>query len=91
MEKKKVTLESLAKTVGSIVKSIDSLAVMTKHGFDELRDSLRAEFRGEIGKLRTEVKAGFTETNEHLSYHQTDLDSLTHRVKRLEKFTGIDK
>jgi len=67
--------------------TLDDLAAMMKRGFDELRK----EFLGETGLLRKDIRAGFVETNEHLSYHQTDIDNLTHRVKRLEKFTGIDK
>jgi ribosomal protein L29 len=91
MAKKKTTLETLAKT-------IDALAAMTKRSFDDLRSELREEIgftrkelKTDIAKLRAETKAGFAETNERLGYHRADIDNLTHRVKRLEKFTGIDK
>jgi hypothetical protein len=84
---KKATLESLAKTVNSLIKTVDSLAVMTKRGFDELRE----EVVGARTELRTEMRAGFTEVNERLDVHGDELDNANRRVKRLEKFTGIDK
>ena len=80
MAKKNITLTSVA-------KSIDSLAAMVLRGFE----ASRAETKDEFTKLRKEMHQEFGDAQERFRSHRSDIDTLSHRVKRLEKFTGIDK
>jgi len=80
MVKKKITLEVLA--------------AMVKQGLDELREEIgftRKELKNDIAKMDERMKHEFVEVQKRFGFHRGELDTVTHRVKRLEKFTGIDK
>jgi hypothetical protein len=87
MAKKKITLETVA-------KSIDDLAAMTARGFQEVREEFFGEttlIRAEVKKLGTEMHEEFDEVHKRLGYHHEELSNLGHRVKALEIHTRIHR
>jgi hypothetical protein len=80
MAQKKVTLESVA-------KSIDDLAAITAKGFESVHKDI-SEMRDEL----TEVKAEVVEINERLEKHYSpELENHSHRIKVLETPAGMTK
>ncbi len=87
MAEKKITLESVA-------KSIDDLAAMTARGFAEVRAEFLGEtttIRAQVKKLGTEMHEEFDESHKRLGLHHDELTNIVSRVKALEMHTRIHR
>lgn len=76
-EESNITIDDLAQMVQGVAKSVDDLAIITKHGFDEVHEEMDRHF-GEVDKRFGEVDKRFAQVDKRF-------DSVEKRLENLEQ------